>query len=301
MPIIDLRSDTVTHPTPEMREAMYKAEVGDDYFGDDPTVNRLQELAAERLGKEAGLFVPSGVMGNLVSILTHCQRAQEVILGAQSHIYRHERGGIAAVAGTMPRAIENQNDGRLNLDEIRSAINPAGTMFAPTRLICLENTWAGRILPTAYVNEVHKIASANKLKMHLDGARIFNAAVALKTDVKNLTAKFDSVQFCFSKGLAAPIGSMICASKEFISEARRNRHLVGGSMRQVGVIAAAGIVALEQMVDRLAEDHTNARKLAMGLAEFDELELDPSTVDTNIVFAKVRSRKCASAGRELEG
>lgn len=291
MPTIDLRSDTVTSPTPRMREAMYKAEVGDDGFGDDPTVNRLQEIAAERLGKEAALFVPSGVMGNLVSILTHCQRAQEVILGAQSHIYRHERGGISTVAGCLPRALPNLPDGRLDLELLRSSINRSGTMYAPTRLICLENTWAGRVLDQDYVAAVHKLAKEHSLKTHLDGARIFNASVAQNVEVGQLCSQFDSVQFCFSKGLSAPVGSIICASGEFIKEARNNRHLLGGSMRQVGMIAAACIVAMDEMIERLADDHARARKLAEGLAQMPELELDPLTVETNIVFFNVRSVK----------
>jgi threonine aldolase len=283
---IDLRSDTVTHPSPAMRKAMYDAEVGDDGFGDDPTVNQLQEIAAERLGKEAGLFVASGTMGNLVCTLTHCQRAQEVILGAQSHTVRHERGGIAALAGVFPRAIQNESDGTLNIDSIKASINPSGHMFAETRMICLENTWNGRVLQPEYVQAVHALAQQHNLKMHLDGARIFNAAVALNKPVHSLCREFDSVQFCFSKGLSAPIGSMVCGTKEFIKEARNNRHLVGGTMRQVGVIAAACIVALDQMVERLAEDHENARKLAHGLSEFSQIKIDPATVDTNIVFFK---------------
>jgi len=285
---IDLRSDTVTQPTPAMREAMAKAEVGDDGFGDDPTVNHLQRLVAQRLGKEASLFVPSGTMGNLVCLLTHCARAQEVILGSRSHTFHFERGGMAALAGVHARTIENEPDGTLPLSTIKSSINTAHHMFAPTRLICLENTWNGHVIKSEYVKQVRAIADQHQLKMHLDGARIFNAAVALNTPVAELCREFESVQFCFSKGLSAPVGSMIAGSADFIAEARNNRHLVGGTMRQVGVVAAACIVALEQMVERLAEDHANAQRLAQGLAEFPQIEIDPKSVDTNIVFFKLK-------------
>jgi len=285
---IDLRSDTVTQPTPAMREAMAKAEVGDDGFGDDPTVNHLQRVVAQRLGKEASLFVPSGTMGNLICLLTHCNRAEEVILGTRSHTFHFERGGMAALAGVHARTIDNEPDGTLDLNKIKSGINPPHHMFAPTRLICLENTWNGHILSQEYVGNVQAIAKQHQIKIHLDGARIFNAAVALKLPVSELCAKFDSVQFCFSKGLSAPVGSMIAGSAEFIAQARNNRQLVGGTMRQVGVLAAACLVALDQMVDRLAEDHANAKRLAEGLAEFSQIEIDPKSVHTNILFLRMK-------------
>jgi len=288
MPRIDLRSDTVTHPTAAMRQAMYNAEVGDDGFGDDPTVNRLQEMTAELLGKEAALFVASGTMGNLVCTLTHCRRAEEAILGARSHMFRNEQGGMAALAGVHARSLANLPDGRLALDEIRGAINLPSVLWSRTRLICLENTWNGRVLKPEYVAQVKTIARQHELKMHLDGARMFNAAVALNVQPEAIVADFDSVQFCFSKGLSAPAGSMICGSAEFIKEARRNRQLVGGAMRQVGVLAAACIVSLEEMIPRLSEDHANAQRLARGLAEFPELEIEPANVETNIVFFKMR-------------
>jgi len=291
MPRIDLRSDTVTHPTPKMRQAMYEAEVGDDGFGDDPTVNRLQEMTAELLGKEAALFVASGTMGNLVSILTQCRRADEAILGARSHMFRNEQGGMAALAGVHARSLPNLPDGRLDLDSIRASINSPSVLWAKTRIICLENTWNGHVLTPDYVQQVKAIATQHELKMHLDGARMFNAAVALELEPQAIVADFDSVQFCFSKGLSAPAGSMVCGNAAFIKEARRNRQLVGGAMRQVGVLAAACIVALEEMMPRLSEDHANAARLAEGLAQFGDLEIDPADVKTNIVFFRVRPGK----------
>ncbi len=285
--MIDLRSDTVTLPTPEMRKAMYEAEVGDDVFGEDPTVNRLQELAAEKMGKEAALFVASGTMGNLVSILTHCGRGDEVILGDWSHTFLYEVGGIAALGGVHPRPVRNQPDGTMALEDIEAAIRPENIHFPRTRLICLENTHnrcGGAVLTPEYTSQVAQLARRYGLKVHLDGARIFNAAIALGVDVKELVKDVDSVMFCLSKGLSAPVGSMVCGSKEFIYEARRIRKMVGGGMRQVGVLAAAGIVALTKMVDRLVEDHENARRLAEGLAELPGIKIDPEKVKTNIVI-----------------
>jgi len=285
---IDLRSDTVTLPSPQMRDAMYKAELGDDVFGDDPTVNRLQEMAAARVGKEAALFVASGTMGNLVSLLTHCQRGDEVILGTKSHIFRYEQGGMAALAGVHAKTLPNLPDGRLDPQAVEDAINPDDDHLARTRLICLENTWHGHVLKPEYVSTIKGIASESRLLMHLDGARIFNAAIALKKPVASLVSEFNSVQFCFSKGLSAPVGSIICGSSDFIKQARRNRKLVGGGMRQVGVLAAACIVALETMVDRLAEDHANAKRLAEGLATMPNIEIDPADVETNILFINTK-------------
>jgi len=288
--IIDLRSDTVTLPTPAMREAMYHAEVGDDVYGEDPTVNRLEAMAAERMGKEAALFVVSGTMGNLVALLTHCGRGDEVILGDQSHTFLYEAGGSATLGGIHPYPLPNQPDGTLRLEEIEAAIRPDNVHFPRSRLICLENTHnrcGGVPLTPEYTDAVGALARRYGLKVHLDGARIFNAAIALRVDVRQLTRSVDSVMFCLSKGLSAPVGSLLCGTKEFITAARRARKLVGGGMRQAGVIAAAGIVALEQMVERLAEDHAHARRLAEGLADIPGLIIDPARVQTNIVIFEV--------------
>lgn len=284
---IDMRSDTVTHPTPDMRKAMADAEVGDDVFGEDPTVIRLEELAADLLGKEAALFVSSGTMGNLVSLLTHCNRGDEVILGDQSHIFFYEQGGCAALGGIQPRTVTNTPDGRLELQDIEAAIRPDDVHMPRSRLIALENTHNrchGTPLAVDYVNAVGQLASTHKLRLHVDGARIFNAAIALGVDVKQLVAPADSVSICLSKGLAAPVGSVICGSRKFITRARRNRKVVGGGTRQAGILAASGILALTRMVDRLAEDHAHAAKLARGLADFPGITIDPDMVKTNIVF-----------------
>ncbi|MBE0536507.1 MAG: low-specificity L-threonine aldolase [Phycisphaerae bacterium] len=287
MRIIDLRSDTVTLPTPEMHQAMSDAPLGDDVFGEDPTANRLEALAAERTGKPAALLTPSGTMANLAAILTHCGRGDEVILGDQSHTFRYEAGGISAFGGVHPHTIKNQPDGTMALDEIAAAIRPDDVHFPRTRLICLENTQnrcRGAVLTPEYMASVADLAARHGLAVHVDGARIFNAAVALGCDVRQLTQHADSVAFCLSKGLAAPVGSLICGSQEFIAGARRIRKALGGGMRQCGVIAAAGIVALERMVDRLADDHVNARRLAEGIAQIEGLSVDLDTVVTNMVY-----------------
>lgn len=291
MRIIDLRSDTITRPTPAMREAMARAEVGDDVFGEDPTVNRLQDMAAERLGKEAALFVASGTMGNLVCLLSHCGRGDEMIVGDQAHTYIYEQGGSAALGGIHPRPLPNQPDGTIRLQDIEAAIRADNEHFPRTRLICLENTHnrcGGAVLTPEYMQAVGELARRHGLAVHLDGARIFNAAVALGVEVKELAADADSVTFCLSKGLAAPVGSLVCGSREFIAKARRARKVVGGGWRQAGVIAAAGIVALEQMVERLAEDHANARRLAEGLATLPGIVLDPARVQTDIVIFELQ-------------
>lgn len=289
---IDLRSDTLTVPTPAMREAMASAEVGDDVFGEDPTVNALQELAAERLGFEAALLVCSGTMGNLVALLTHCSgRGEEVIVGDQSHVYIYEGGGSAVVGGIHPRSVPNRLDGTLDLDDIRQAIRPKDAHYPETRLICLENThnrMFGAALTPTYTQQVAELAHAHGLKLHIDGARIFNAAAALGVDVKALTRGADSVTFCLSKGLSAPMGSVLCGSREFIRLAHRRRKVLGGGLRQAGVIAAAGIVALEQMTDRLAEDHANARALAERTAQVEGLQVDLARVQTNMVYVDLR-------------
>ncbi|RLC72420.1 MAG: low-specificity L-threonine aldolase [Chloroflexi bacterium] len=287
MKVIDLRSDTVTLPTPAMREAMYRAEVGDDVFGEDPTVNRLEAMAAERMGKEAALFVVSGTMANLVSLLTHCGRGHEIIVGDLAHTFLYEQGGSAALGGIHVHTLRNQPDGTLDLQEIEGAIRADNIHFPRTRLICLENTHnrcGGVPLAPEYTDAVGDLARRHGLAVYLDGARIFNAAVALGVDVRELTRGVDTVSFCLSKGLCAPVGSLVCGTRDFIAEARRNRKIVGGGMRQAGIIAAAGIVALEQMVDRLAEDHENARRLALGLAEIPGISIDPAQVRTNIVI-----------------
>jgi threonine aldolase len=284
---IDLRSDTVTQPTPEMREVMLKAELGDDVFGDDPTINRLEEIAAAKLGKEAAVFVASGTMGNLTSLLTHCNRGEEVIVGSEAHIFRYEAGGSSALGGIAQFQISNNPDGTLPLDKVEAAIRGSDQHEARTKLIALENTHnrcGGTVLPVAYMKQVRELAGKHNLKVHLDGARIFNAAVALGVDVTAITQQVDSVTFCLSKGLSAPVGSVICGSREFIAQARRYRKMLGGGMRQAGVLAAAGIVALEKMVDRLAEDHANARRLAEGLADMPGVTIDLDRVQTNILF-----------------
>lgn len=288
---IDLRSDTVTLPTPAMRQAIFEAELGDDVFGEDPTVNRLQALAARRLGKEAALLVPSGTMANLVCLLTHCGRGEEAIMGHLSHTFLFEAGGSAAVGGIHPRTVANQPDGTLDLDDLEAAIrDPANAHHPRSRLICVENTHnrcSGAVLSPAYLAQVRALADRHGLSIHLDGARIFNAAVALGVQPSLIARDADSVSFCLSKGLSAPVGSLVCGSTEFVRQAHRNRKLLGGAMRQAGVLAAAGIVALETMVDRLAEDHTNAHRLAEGLARVPGIVLDASRVQTNIVLFDV--------------
>jgi threonine aldolase len=288
--IIDLRSDTITRPTTAMRRAMAEAEVGDDVFGEDPTVNRLEKLAAERMGKPAALFVASGTMGNLVSQLAHCPRGAETLLGDQSHVFLYEQGGAAAVGGLHPHILPNAADGTIDPQALEAAIRPDDAHFPRTGLILLENTHnrcGGRVLPPAYVTAVGDIAHRHGLRLHLDGARIFNAAAALNRPPAELVGPADSVTFCLSKALGAPVGSVVCGGKDFIAAARRMRKLLGGGMRQAGVLAAAGIVALEEMAPRLAEDHANARRLARGLAVIEGLEVDLAAVETNLVYIKV--------------
>lgn len=287
METIDLRSDTVTRPTPEMRQAMAQAEVGDDVYGEDPTINRLQEMAAAKMGKEAGLFVPSGTMGNLVAVLSHCGRGDEVILGNKAHTFLYEAGGISALGGVHSYQLPNQPDGTLQLDGIRAAIRSEDVHNPITRLIALENTHnrcGGVALTPGYTRAVGNLAHEHGLSVHLDGARIFNAAVAQGIQAAELAAPVDSVTFCLSKGLCAPVGSVLCGTKEFIRKAHRIRKQLGGGMRQAGVLAAAGIVSLETMVDRLAEDHARAKKLAQDLARIPGLVLDPGSPYTNMLF-----------------
>ena len=290
MRIVDMRSDTITKPTESMRQAMVSAEVGDDVFGEDPTITRLEELAAEQLGKEAALFVASGTMGNLVSLLTHCNRGDEVILGDEAHIFTSEQAGAATLGGISLRIVPNQPDGKIRPEDIEAAIRSQDVHCPKTRLVALENTHNrcdGNPLEVDYMNTVGRLAKKNGLKFHVDGARIFNAAVALGTTAKELVQEADSVQFCLSKGLGAPVGSMVCGCQEFISAARRARKVLGGGMRQAGILAAAGVVALTENVDRLTDDHVNARKLAEGLAELNGISLDPEKIKTNILFIKI--------------
>ncbi|MBM4259553.1 MAG: low-specificity L-threonine aldolase [Deltaproteobacteria bacterium] len=287
--MIDLRSDTVTLPSPAMREAMYRAELGDDVMGEDPTVNRLEEKAAERMGKEAALFVVSGTMGNLVSLLAHCQRGQEAILGDNSHIYNYEAGGASALGGIVFHPVPTGRFGDLPVEAVKSAIRPAATNlhYASPGVICIENTHnrcGGTVVQPMMFRSLRDIADAAGLPIHLDGSRILNAAVASGCSETKFTQYVDSVQFCLSKGLAAPVGSLLCGSKEFIARARRIRKMVGGGMRQAGVIAAAGLVALGEMTERLTEDHYNARILANDLVDLPGMTLDLDTVQTNIVI-----------------
>lgn len=287
MRTIDLRSDTVTQPSEAMREAMYRAELGDDVYGEDPTVNRLEALAADVAGKEAALFVVSGTMGNLVSVLTQCGRGDEVIMGDQAHTFVYEAGGVSALGGVHVHTVPNRPDGMLEPTQVEEAIRTDNIHFPSTRLICLENTHnrcGGAVLTLEQMAAIRQIALKHGVAMHLDGARVFNAAVALGVPMAAIAAQVDSIQFCLSKGLAAPVGSIIAGTADFVARARRIRKMVGGGMRQAGVLAAAGIVALEQMVDRLAEDHANARRLAQGLAEIDGVAVDPASVQTNIIM-----------------
>jgi threonine aldolase len=286
-PLIDLRSDTVTQPTPAMREAMAKAPVGDDVYGEDPSINALEALAAAKVGKEAGLFVPSGTMGNLIAMLTHCGRGDEVILGKRAHTFLYEGGGISTLGGVHSAQVWEQADGSLALSDIEAAIRPDDVHAPRTRLVALENTHnrcGGTFQSPAYVASVAEFAHARGLKVHVDGARIFNAAVAQGVDVQALTGPVDSVTFCLSKGLCAPVGSVLCGSSAFIAEARRWRKHLGGGMRQAGILAAAGIVALNEMVERLAEDHARARRLAAALDILPQLVLDPGSPATNMIF-----------------
>jgi len=301
MDCVDLRSDTVTLPTPEMREAMARAEVGDDVYGEDPTINRLQKMAAERLGKEAGLFVPSGTMGNLASVLAHCGRGDEAIMGDLGHTFLFEAGGVAALGGVVPHTLPNQPDGTLKLEDILGGIRNPGDPHQPlSRLVILENTHnrcGGVPLSVEYTRKVGDLAHAHGLRLHLDGARIFNAAVALNVPASELAAPADSVTFCLSKALCAPVGSVICGSVEFIGCAHRMRKQLGGGMRQAGVLAAAGIVALEQMVTRLADDHRRARQLAEGLAKIPGVQLDIPIPLTNMVFISLDEKAPYSAAK----
>lgn len=285
--MIDLRSDTVTQPSPQMRLAMYEAELGDDVFGEDPTVNQLEHMAAQQMGKEAAVLVVSGTMGNVVCGLTHCGRGDEMIVDEDSHLYINEVGAIAALGSIQTRAITSNNRGIPDSRAVEMAIRPKGLHFPPTGLLCLENTHnraSGAVFTIQEMGEASEVAHAHGVPVHLDGARIFNASIALGVPVAALASQVDSITFCLSKGLACPIGSIVCGSTEFIARARKVRKMLGGGMRQAGVIAAAGIVAMENMVDRLAEDHENARHLANGLVQMPGISIDLTPIQSNIVI-----------------
>jgi len=295
--MIDLRSDTVTQPSAAMRAAMSAAEVGDDVFGDDPTVNKLQEICAARFGMQAGLFFPSGTQSNLAAVMAHCARGEEVILGQDAHTYKYEAGGAAVLGSVQPQPIANEPDGTIDLAKVEAAIKPDDSHFAITRLIALENTIGGKVLTRHYMEAAIALARRRGLAIHLDGARIFNAAVKLGMPAKDLCAGFDSVSVCLSKGLGTPAGTVLVGRADLIERARRLRKMLGGTMRQVGILAAAGLYALEHNVDRLAEDHANAQSLAKGLASLG-LEVDP--VQTNMVFAAVPKESVAALKKHLE-
>jgi threonine aldolase len=290
--IVELRSDTFTLPNEAMRAAIAAAEIGDDVFGEDPSVNRLQEMAADIMGKEAALFVPSGTMANLVSLLSHCGRGDEIYLGNRSHIFLYEAGSSAAVGGIHPHPLPNSEDGTLNLADLRNAVRADNPHYPHSRLLCLENThnmcW-GSPLRLDYTREAVSLAKDMGLKIHLDGARLFNAALAEGTTPKELAKGFDSVSFCLSKGLGAPVGSLVCSTREFVQRALRMRKQLGGGMRQAGILAAAGMYALENMVERLADDHAMARRLAEGIGSIKGLEIPVERVKTNILFCDVVS------------
>ena len=288
--VIDFRSDTVTRPSLGMRQAMAEAPVGDDVFGDDPTVSRLEAKAAELLGQEAGLFVTSGTQGNLLAILTHCQRGEEYIAGTKAHAYLEEGGGGAVLASVQPQPVENQSDGTLDLASVRAAIKPDDFHLAITRLFCLENTFFGTPLPMDYLSDAKNLAREYQLQFHLDGARVFNAAVRCGIAPDTIGGMFDSVSACLSKGLGAPIGSVLTGSRAFIDRARRWRKMLGGGTRQVGILAAAGLYALEHNIKRLEEDHEHAMVLANGLGGIEELEIQNTTQRTNMVFVSMSER-----------
>ncbi len=291
MKVIDLRSDTVTHPTEAMRRAMAEAEVGDDVYGEDPSINRLEAQAAELLGKEAGLLTASGTMSNLIAGLTYCQRGDEIIMGDQAHMFWNESAGVSALAGAQVRLVPNDDQGRIAPRDLADAIRPRGNVhMPPTTLVCLENTHnrcSGGVLTPEDTKGVADVAHNAGASVHLDGARVFNAAVSLEVPPSELVKDVDDVSFCLSKALSCPVGSVLCGTEEFIGNARRWRKMIGGGMRQAGVLAAAGLVALDTMIERLADDHANARHLAQGLANIEGLSVDPDSIQTNIVIFEI--------------
>lgn len=287
MRYIDLRSDTVTQPTEAMRQSMLHAEVGDDVYGEDPSVNMLEQRGAELLGKEAALFVPSGTMSNLLAMMSHCQRGEGAVLGSASHIYRYEAQGSAVLGSVALQPVPMQADGSLALGDVSAALAPDDAHFAQTRLVCLENTHNGKVLPLRYLREMRTFVDSRGLQLHLDGARLFNAVVASGETVQAIAAPFDSVSICLSKGLGAPVGSLLVGSRDFIARVRRLRKMLGGGMRQAGILAQAALFALDQHVTRLADDHRRARRLAEGLAALPGIELDLAEVQTNMVFLRL--------------
>ncbi len=299
MALIDLRSDTVTHPTDEMRRAMAAAEVGDDVFGEDPTINALQERAAQLMGQEAGLLTASGTMSNLIAALTWCSRGDEMIMGQEAHMFWNESAGATALAGAQIRLVPNDPNGRIAPEDVAAAVRDSSNIHVPaTTLVCLENTHnrcSGGVMTPQDTKDVVDVAHAAGAAVHLDGARIFNAAVALEVPAAALTGDVDDVSFCLSKALSCPVGSVLCGSEEFINRARKWRKMVGGGMRQAGVLAAAGLVALDTMIERLADDHANARRLAAGLANIAGLSVDPESIQTNIVIFEVDRDKVGDA------
>jgi threonine aldolase len=295
--VVDLRSDTVTAPSRAMRDAIARAEVGDDVFGDDPTVNRLQAVCAERFDAEAALFLPSGTQSNLAAVLAHCARGEECIVGQDAHTYRHEAGGMAVLGSIQPQPIENEPDGTLDLAKVEAAIKPDDPHYAITRLLALENTIGGKVLSRAYLGDAVALARRHGLSTHLDGARIFNASVKLGMPVAELCEGFDTVSVCLSKGLGAPAGTVLVGRAELIDRARRIRKLLGGAMRQAGILAAAGLYALEHNVERLADDHTNADRLGRGLAT---LGLDVEPVQTNMVFVSIPANRVGALQEHLD-
>jgi threonine aldolase len=284
---VDLRSDTVTRPTEAMRAAMAAAEVGDDVYGEDPTIHRLETKTAKMLGTEAAIFATSGTQSNLLALLSHCQRGEEYIVGQHAHTYRYEGGGAAVLGSIQPQPLDFDSRGRLDLDQVKAMVKPDDFHFARTRLLCLENTQAGKVLPMPYLAQARRLSNELGLSTHLDGARIFNAAVKLNVDVAEIAQYFDTISVCLSKGLGAPVGSVLCGPRDLIDRARRWRKMLGGGMRQAGILAAAGLVALDRHVGRLADDHANAKRLAHGLARIDAVTVDPEAVDTNMVFIEV--------------
>ena len=297
--MIDFRSDTVTRPAPEMRQAMASADVGDDVYGDDPTVNSLQAYAAERLGFESALFTATGTQANLLAIMSHCGRGDEYLCGQSAHNYRYEGGGAAVLGSVQPQPIENDPDGSINLDKARAAIKADDFHFAMTRLLSLENTIGGTVLSLDYQREARTFCDDHQLLLHLDGARVFNAAVKSGCDISEITRHYDSVSVCLSKGLGAPVGSLLLGSNAFIARATRLRKMVGGGMRQAGILAAAGRIALEQGPLRLHQDHENAEYLSAGLASISQLDIDPTKTQTNIVYARCRAGKSKALGDYL--
>ncbi len=299
MRTIDLRSDTVTRPTEEMRKIMAEAEVGDDVYGDDPTVNRLEKRAAEMTGFEDAIFTTSGTQANLIGIMSHCQRGDEYIVGQQAHTYKYEGGGAAVLGSIQPQPVEFEKDSTLDLEKVEEKIKQDDFHFARTRLLCLENTQNGKALPLDYLQKARSFTKRRSLKLHLDGARLFNAVIKQGVEITEITQWFDSLSICLSKGLGAPVGSLLCGSVEFISEARKWRKMVGGGMRQAGIIAAAGLYALENNIARLARDHENAQLLAEGLSDIEDLRVEQDGAQTNMVFVALKEDKAEQLALSL--